>query len=79
MNTSLSGLQAFQSAINITSENIANVDTEGYSRRSVRLLESVLTGGVTADSVRVADRFVIKQLVESASEMGRLETEKQLS
>ncbi|MGB5601472.1 MAG: flagellar basal body protein, partial [Gammaproteobacteria bacterium] len=32
-----SGLLAFQRALNTVSHNIANVNTEGYSRQSVQL------------------------------------------
>ena len=37
LNTSLSGLLSFQRALATTSNNIANVSTEGYSRQRVNL------------------------------------------
>jgi flagellar hook-associated protein 1 FlgK len=41
LNTALRGLQASQAALNVTSNNIANADTEGYSRQSVQLQQFV--------------------------------------
>ena len=35
LNTSLTGLRAFQNALATTSHNIANVNTDGYSRQRV--------------------------------------------
>jgi flagellar hook-associated protein 1 len=40
LQTSLSGLQAAQAAIDTTSENIANANTAGYTRQRVNLTES---------------------------------------
>ena len=37
LNVALSGLRAFQSALDTTSHNIANVSTPGYSRQRVDL------------------------------------------
>jgi len=46
----VSGLHAHQTAVNITANNIANVDTEGYSRQRVDL--------VSQDPVAVADGLI---------------------
>lgn len=40
MGTAKTGLNAAQAAIAVTGENISNVDTEGYSRRSVTFAEA---------------------------------------
>jgi flagellar hook-associated protein 1 FlgK len=37
INTALRGLEAHQAALNTTAHNIANIDTEGYSRQRVNL------------------------------------------
>ena len=43
-----SGLRAYQTALNTTSDNIANASTPGYARRSVTLAEVVSTNGLLA-------------------------------
>src|ERR1039458_1028158 len=40
METALSGLQAYQAAIDTTGQNISNANTPGYSRQVVNLTES---------------------------------------
>ena len=73
LNTAISGLQAAQRAVETTSQNIANVNTPGYSRQRV-LLSSVgsttaahfhsgnnvaILGGVKIDAIlRVRDAFL---------------------
>lgn len=66
-----SGVRAYQTALGVVGENIANVNTPGYVRRDVRLTESAVSsatnpltldrrifGGVDANSiVRAADSF----------------------
>lgn len=49
MDTGKLALLASQTAISVTSENVANVDTEGYSKRTVNFAEAytVTTGGGT--------------------------------
>ena len=48
LDIAVSGLHAHEIAVNITSNNIANVDTEGYSRQRVDLVseEPVMVSGV---------------------------------
>ncbi|HST80435.1 MAG TPA: flagellar hook-associated protein FlgK [Kineosporiaceae bacterium] len=73
LNTSISGLAAAQRAVDITSQNIANVNTPGYSRQQIRLSSvgsttaahfytgdnSAILGGVKIDDVlRVRDAFL---------------------
>lgn len=58
LSTGLSGLLAYQRAINVHSQNIANVNTEGYVRQRVELIaqgnSSVLAGsaGVSIAQIR---------------------------
>ncbi len=58
LNTSLTGLRAFQSALATTSHNIANVNTEGYSRQRVDLsarIPEATSVGFIGSGVQVAD------------------------
>lgn len=83
LNTSVSGLLAFQRALATTSHNISNVNTEGYSRQrtnlSTRIPEPTGAGyigtGVKADSVvRIYDQFLVDQLRSHTSAAKQLET-----
>tara|TARA_Y100000052_G_scaffold26426_1_gene31320 strand:- start:18106 stop:20202 length:2097 start_codon:yes stop_codon:yes gene_type:complete len=61
MNTGLSALLANQSALRVTSNNIANVNTPGYVRQDPRMEQIVLDGrgsGVELVIQRAADRFL---------------------
>lgn len=80
--TGLSGLTAFRNVLNTTSNNIANVATDGYSRQSVELdqLNSQLTGagfvgsGVTTASItRAYDSFLTSQFRSSSSASSELD------
>jgi flagellar hook-associated protein 1 len=74
-------LQASQLGINVTGQNIANVNTPGYSRQSVQLSPSPPDGtnlrmsgtGVTIDGVRsYRDRFIDARLQTETAIAGRL-------
>jgi len=62
LSTSLSGLFTNQSALNATSNNIANVNTEGYNRLEVSQSATILQGQVAgveiAEIRRVVDEFL---------------------
>ncbi|MGY1672386.1 flagellar hook-associated protein FlgK [Geodermatophilus sp. SYSU D00710] len=72
LNTASTSLWAQRRALDVTGQNIANVNTEGYSRQRVDLqamggtavpavhsVDRGLTGGVTADEVlRIRDAFL---------------------
>lgn len=45
-----SGIQSYQTALRVTAENIANVETEGYARQEVRLAD--VQGAATAPTVQ---------------------------
>jgi flagellar hook-associated protein 1 len=68
MNTTLSALQTQQAAIALTSSNIANVNTDGYTRQSVVILAS--SSGTTASSKRVYDTFLTNQLRSANQALG---------
>lgn len=75
-----SALFASQSALNVTSHNIANVNTPGYTRKSVILEVStptVVSGGFLGQGVRVAgirryyEEFIQHQLLGQYQNYGR--------
>jgi flagellar hook-associated protein 1 len=78
---SISALQAFQNAINVTSNNIANASTPGYDRESVNLTEaipqsngavSVGAGVVVTGISRSYSQAAANQLNGSQSSLGQL-------
>lgn len=80
LNTGKGALLAFQSAIHVTGENIANVNTPGYSRRSVRLEENpsidyrpgqIGTGVSAKEVIRHYDYFIERQYLDKSSTMHR--------
>ena len=84
-NVAKTALITQQKAIDVTANNIANVNTEGYSRQRVTLEQNepvyyeggTLGTGVTANRViqRIYDRFINQQLAESESDLGRWEAQ----
>lgn len=53
LNTALRGLQASQASLDVTAHNIANADTDGYSRQTVALQQTIgltLNTGVLANN-----------------------------
>jgi len=84
----VSGLIAFQRALTTTGQNIANVNTAGYSRQTLELSQRTpeFTGqgfigtGVQLDGIRrVVDQFVIEQVQTSTATLARLDTFFELS
>lgn len=72
-------LLSSQSAINTTAGNIANVNTEGYTRRRANINNVNLTGqigiGVTVDDIsRIRQGFIDKQLWGENHGLGKHET-----
>jgi flagellar hook-associated protein 1 FlgK len=62
LNTAVTGLMASQSALRVVSNNIANINTEGYARAVVRR-ENIIVGGDSAgvritQIERIVDRFL---------------------
>ena len=74
MNTALSALQTQQAAIAITSNNIANASTDGYSRQEVVISNSG-SGTTSASSKRVYDTFLTKQVNAATETLGKYTTE----
>ncbi|MHC1787947.1 flagellar hook-associated protein FlgK [Solidesulfovibrio sp.] len=78
-----SALRANQSCLQVTSNNIANVDTEGYSRQSVVLKDGAYvtttpgqigSGVVAQEVVRAHDKFIEAQYLQKASARDRYQT-----
>ncbi len=76
----LSGTIAAQAALNATSQNIANVMTEGYTRQGVLLasVQPLQAGSVSAGSgvavsslLRYSDSYKNLQMWQAASELGQ--------
>ncbi|MFN9543323.1 MAG: flagellar hook-associated protein FlgK, partial [Alphaproteobacteria bacterium] len=77
MNTAASALQANQTALRVTSNNIANINTDGYNRRLVdfgpRLTADRLSG-VSVDQIRrVADEFLARETLDATGQVGQLQ------
>lgn len=72
MGSTLSALLAQQSAVNIVSNNIANVNTDGYCRQEVVMTET--SSGMEATVKRVYDAFLQKQVNSAQQGVGYWET-----
>jgi flagellar hook-associated protein 1 len=78
---SVSALQAFQQAINVTSNNVANASTPGYDRETVNLTEAIpqsngaatIGAGVVVSGIdRAFSQAAANQLNSSQSSLGNL-------
>ena len=89
LNTSSSALLAFQRALSTVSHNVANINTEGYSRQVTEFATATpnrngqgqTTGSGTQITAirRVADQLAITRLIDSNAEVARLQTLSDLS
>jgi flagellar hook-associated protein 1 len=77
MNTALTGLSTSQRGLQNTAQNIANVNTEGYSRKTAQQVSLTLGGvgaGVTlADVQRHIDVFLVRDLRGATSTLNERE------
>ncbi len=87
LNIGRSALQAQQKAITVTGNNIANVNTPGYTRQRAELANSEaindtpgqMGGGVKVTEVRrLYDRFITGEIRGENQEMGEWEARKQV-
>lgn len=76
-----SGLRAYQGALSVVSENIANAQTAGYTKRTVTLKEHGATsGGIAGSGVyvsavsRTADAYRAADVRRAGSDLARSET-----
>ena len=81
LTSGLSALTGIKTALDITGQNISNVNTPGYSRQRVdfvasqpqRTLGGAIGNGVLVDSItRLYDEFVFDSIVDGSSGAGRL-------
>ena len=76
LSTALTGLTAVQSALQIASNNIANANTEGYTRKEVTPLPILIAGqgvGVDlSDISRNVNDVLVRELRGQTSDLGRL-------
>lgn len=68
-----SGLNAQQSLINTTANNIANVNTEGYVRQRGNLEEQSVGGVLNENVERVIDKFAQRQNITDTTRLGEAE------
>lgn len=75
LSNALSGLSAAQRALSVTANNVANANTEGYSRKQVNQATQIVNGqslGVRSlDPTRVVDQFLTAELRRQESVLGR--------
>lgn len=75
MATATSGMMAAQTGLRVTSDNIANVNTKGYVRKTIsqsNLLSNGMGVGVNIDAIkRATDRFLQGASLNAASDSGR--------
>lgn len=76
LNTAVTGLNAIQSALQIASNNVANADSEGFTRKKVNTLPLLLSGvgaGVTiSDMSRQVNEALIRDMRNQLAEIGAL-------
>lgn len=78
LSTGRSSLLAHQAAITISSNNTANADVEGYSKRDVRFANLPGQAGVDIDSVRRrADQWIDRRLFLERSRLGAQSSQSQ--
>jgi len=81
INNSLTGLFTNQAALRTTSNNVANVNTPGYSRQVVRqetIVSGTLAGGVKVAGIeRVVDRFLVEASYVASANFSRYESERE--
>ncbi len=75
MSTASSGMQAAQTSLRVVSDNIANVNTPGYVRKTVsqsNLISNGMGVGVSIDAIkRATDRFLQSANLNAMSDTGR--------
>lgn len=81
LNSALSGLKIAQSSINVLSSNIANVNTVGYSKKTLQQSTQVVNGagiGVLAQEIeRAVDKFLRREVLDQIGVASGLQTRAQ--
>ena len=82
LSTAITGLTTAQQRLALTSSNISNVNTKGYSRKiagqETVLLDGVGSGSRLSDVHRNVDRNLLKQLREEKGDLGRDQARQEL-
>ena len=75
LGNALSGLSAAQRALSVTANNVANVNTEGYSRKQVnqatQIVDGQALGARSLAPTRVVDDYLTGELRRQESSLGR--------
>lgn len=80
LNIGSQALTASTVALNVVGQNIANVDTEGYSRQSTTLVSREYQNGVTATDIsRITDQFLQSQIYSQTSSYYSLSSYEELA
>lgn len=84
INIASQALRNFEAALNVTGHNLANLNTDGYSRQTVGITPSTPitffganpltmgTGALIGSISRVRDRFVEGRIIQNSADQGRL-------
>lgn len=76
LRSAISGLQYNQTALQVTSNNIANVNTKGYSRKTVQALTQLVDGvgaGVLSSGIsRTVDANLLRDMRTQQGSLGQL-------
>ncbi|SPD72667.1 putative Flagellar hook-associated protein FlgK [uncultured Desulfobacterium sp.] len=85
LNIGRDSLLTHQKAMEVSGHNIANVNTPGYSRQRLEIIEKdpidcaggqIGTGVTGAEIIRIYDRFLTDQINNSAQDLGRWEAQR---
>lgn len=75
LNVATSGMMAAQTGLRVTSDNVANINTAGYVRKTISQSNLVSNGmgvGVNIDAIkRATDKFMAAASLNGASDTGR--------
>lgn len=75
LNVATSGMMAAQTGLRVTSDNVANINTAGYVRKTIAQSNLVSNGmgvGVNIDAIkRATDKFMAAASLNGASDAGR--------
>ena len=81
LSTALSGLMANQASLSVTSNNIANATTEGYTQKTAnrqsRLIDGQGAGVQTTSITRTVNQFLLRDLRDQLSLLGKFTVEEQ--
>lgn len=79
INNSLTGLFTNQTALRITSNNIANINTPGYARQVMRqeaIVNGSMPGGVKISGIdRIVDKYLVQATYDAKGEFARYNVE----